>query len=173
MEARWVVFDPSRQTAPTPNPSSLASNARFEFRNEALSDKVDLLADQVAKLVSAINPVNHQQPSVGQPKSSYALAASQHAPKPTQASSATQLSLRAQPRPSPRARSEASLTLLQQDPKNISGAGKTITKLIMSLNTVLKDANIKVSQSDTSPIVVPNIHHHPSHDLVVYLESQK
>lgn len=81
MEARQVVFDPNRQTAPAPNPSLLAANTCFEFWNNALSDKVDMLADQVAKLVSVINPEPRQQQQPGQKTGSYALAASKHAPK--------------------------------------------------------------------------------------------
>lgn len=173
MEARRVVFDPNRQTAPTPTPSSLAANARFKFRSDALSSKVDQLADQVAKLVSAISPDQRQAPRQTQAANSYALAASRHAPKGPQGPTTNQTSAKTQPRPNTRVRMEASLTLTQQDPKHISGAGKSITELIKSLNMVLKDNNIKLSPSDTSHMAVRNIHRHPSHDLVIYVESQK
>ncbi|KAH9813896.1 hypothetical protein DFH28DRAFT_895665, partial [Melampsora americana] len=170
MESRRVVFDPNRHTAPTPTFS--ASNAQFEFRHEALSEKVDTLTNQMAKLVSAIIPdQQHQQSQPGQPKSSYALAASKHAPKASQAPKNQQQGARADPKKSSRPRSEASLTLTQQDPKSIAGEGKSIPELIKTLNEILKTNNIKVELSDNSPILVRNIHRHPSGDLVIYVES--
>lgn len=62
MEARRVVFDPNRQTAPSPSPSTFAPNAQFEFRHDALSAKVDMLSDQMSKLVTAIMPDPQRQP---------------------------------------------------------------------------------------------------------------
>ncbi|KAH9812393.1 hypothetical protein DFH28DRAFT_852545, partial [Melampsora americana] len=102
MEARWVVFDPSRQTASSP--SSFATNAQFEFQHEVLSEKVDTLTSQMAQLVSAIMPNQEKQKSqpttFGQPTSSYALAASKHAPRLTQAPKNNQQSNQAQPKQS-------------------------------------------------------------------------
>ncbi|KAH9808241.1 hypothetical protein DFH28DRAFT_877128, partial [Melampsora americana] len=132
MEARRVVFDPNRQTAPTPTPSNLAPETQFEFRSETLSAKVESLADQVAKLVSTINPSQNQGPQPqqsGQRTGSYALAASKHAPKGAQAPNQSQKGRPAQPKQGAQPRTEASLTLVQQDPKNILGADKTIPDL--------------------------------------------
>ncbi|KAH9809093.1 hypothetical protein DFH28DRAFT_1134417 [Melampsora americana] len=176
MESRRVVFDPRRTTAPAPTSSSFASETQFEFRNADWSAKFDVLTDQIAKLVTTVEPNKQQQPQQKQPgqaKSSYASAASKHTPGTAQRPSQPHLSPRAQKENHTRPRSEAVLTLLQQDPKNISGAGKTIPELIKILNNILKDNHIKVSQDSVSPIAVRNIHRHPSNDLVIYLESPK
>ncbi|KAH9819521.1 hypothetical protein DFH28DRAFT_924865 [Melampsora americana] len=49
IEARHVVFDPSCSTTTAPTPSSLAPNAQFKLRSKSLLEKVNTLADQVAK----------------------------------------------------------------------------------------------------------------------------
>lgn len=175
MEARRVVFDPNCQTAPSPSPSSLNPHAQFEFRHESLSAKVDTLTEQVAKLVAVVVP-NHQQPpstQLGPAKSSYALAASAHAPRASSRSGPAQPSPRAPTRSHARPRSEACLTLTQQDPAHISGASKTIPEPIRSLNAVLKETDVRVTPEDAACITVRNIHRHPSNDLVVYLDSPK
>ncbi|KAH9811745.1 hypothetical protein DFH28DRAFT_899931, partial [Melampsora americana] len=172
-EARRVVFDPQRQTIPNPSPSSIAPNAQFEFKSDAWSEKIDALADQVAKLVSVITPDQQQQPpqTSSSNQSSYALAASKHAPKGAHPPKQQQPRPRTQQKQTNRPKTEASLTLNQMDPKVIAGEGKTIPELIKILNTILKEDNIKVSKDDAHPIVVRNIHRHPSNDLVIYLES--
>ncbi|KAH9808257.1 hypothetical protein DFH28DRAFT_910391, partial [Melampsora americana] len=173
-EARRVVFEPGRQTIPAPAPSSFAANAQFEFQSKSWTDKFDTLTNQVAKLVAVVSS-NPQQPEPnGQAKSSYALAASKHAPGVAQAPQPprpAQRSPPAQPKQNIRQRPETSLTLNQLDPMNIAGSGKSIPELIKDLNVILKTNNIKVSLDDTSPIVVRNIHRHPSGDLVLYLET--
>ncbi|KAH9821531.1 hypothetical protein DFH28DRAFT_882843, partial [Melampsora americana] len=163
-EARRVVFEPGRQTIPTPSPASAAISAQFDFRNNTLSDKVDAMAEQLAKLVSAAEGTPQQTPPGPQQKtaSSYALAASKHAPK-------ANAGPRAQPRqtgkefPHPghrahshRPKAEHSITLSQKDPANIAGRDETISELIKKFNRVLKDNNIKLTLDDASPIIVRN-----------------
>ncbi|KAH9818399.1 hypothetical protein DFH28DRAFT_888393, partial [Melampsora americana] len=174
MEARRVVFDPNRQTAPAPTPFSLSSNAQFDFRSSVWSEKFDTLADQVAKLVSVVIPDQQQQSKhaqQGPATSSYALAASKHAPGASQPPKQAKSSPRAPPKQGARLKAEASLTLNQKDPKIIAGEGKTIPELMKILNSALKDNNVRVTPDDAAPIVVRNIHRHPSNDLVIYLES--
>ncbi|KAH9812915.1 hypothetical protein DFH28DRAFT_898073, partial [Melampsora americana] len=173
-EARRVVFEPGRQTIPTPPTSSFAANAQFEFQNKNWAEKFDTLANQVAKLVSAVSPDNQQPSTNKQARSSYALAASKHAPGATQAPQpprAAQPKQRAQPKHTPRPKLETSLTLHQQDPMNMACSGKSIPDLIQDVNLILKTSNIKISPDDAGPITVRNIHRHPSGDLVLYLET--
>ncbi|KAH9807807.1 hypothetical protein DFH28DRAFT_912576, partial [Melampsora americana] len=172
-EARRVVFEPGRQTAPTPSLSSAASFAQFDFRNSTLADKVDAMAEQLAQLVSAAKPPQQQSPHRPQQQStgSYASAASKHAPGANSTPHPKGHSQRAQQKTSPRPKAEHAITLSQRDPANIAGAGKSIPELIRQFNSVLAEKNIKRTLDDKSPIVVRNIHRHPSGDLVIYLES--
>lgn len=176
MEARRVVFDPSRQTIPAPSASSLAPSAQFELRNDRLVSRLDSLAEQVAKLVSVVTPDQQQQPRAArtsQATAPYALAASKHAPSAAQNPVPAQANTRVQQKQPARAKLETSITLTQLDPRNISGAGKTVPELIRSFNAVLKENNIKIGPDDASCIVARNIHRHPSNDLVIYLDSPK
>ncbi|KAH9808026.1 hypothetical protein DFH28DRAFT_911610, partial [Melampsora americana] len=187
-EARRVVFEPCRQTALNPSPSSAAATAQFEFRNNTLADKVVAMAEQLEKLVTATESSHQlgQQHPQQKAKGSYALAASKHAPGAGVASLPNQQGFHAQskhtgtgssqgPRAhtqqAPRPKAEHSITLSQKDPANIAGADMTIAELIKQFNGVLKEKNIKQTLNDKSSIVVRNIHRHPSKDLVVYLES--
>ncbi|KAH9822194.1 hypothetical protein DFH28DRAFT_947898 [Melampsora americana] len=174
-EARRVVFEPGQHTAPTPSSSSAAAIAQFEFRNNSLSDKVDAMTKQLAQLISAAKlPQQQGQKRPQQPvMNSYALAASKHAPGTEPASQPKQQGQRAQHRTNPCPKAEHSVTLSQRDPANIAGAGKTISELIRQFNSLLVEKNIKHTLDNKSPIAVRNIHHHPSGDLVIYLESQK
>ncbi|KAH9823469.1 hypothetical protein DFH28DRAFT_880698, partial [Melampsora americana] len=78
-EARRVVFEPGRQTIPNP---SISPASQFDFRVSTISDKLDLVVEQLSKL--GTSSAAGDKPS-GRPNGkSYALAASQHAPKPSQ-----------------------------------------------------------------------------------------
>lgn len=60
-EARRVVFKPGRQTVPNP---SISSSSQFEFRVSSISDKLDMVVEQLSKLGS--NPSG--PPSGSQPQ---------------------------------------------------------------------------------------------------------
>lgn len=170
-EARRVVFEPGRQTAP--NPSSSPSS-QFDFRVSTISEKMDMVVEQLAKLGQA--PRNPRAANQTPPSKSYALAASKHAPSAANAAPQTDP---ARSKPSARAktsgipRSDHSITLNQHNPANIAGSERSIPDLIKYLNTQLKACKIRVKPDDLTEIEVRNIHRRPSGDLVLYLDNAK
>ncbi|KAH9822990.1 hypothetical protein DFH28DRAFT_1118338 [Melampsora americana] len=163
----------ARQHPPPSSSSSFAANAQFEFRNNTLIDKVNVMADQIAKLVSVSETNQQQQPPTPAAQNSYASAASKKASGPSQGTKRAQTNPQSRHKQPERPKVDHSVTLNHQDPSNITGAGISIPELIKQFNAVLKDNNIKQNSEDKSSIMVRNIHRHPSGDLVIYLESQK
>lgn len=117
-EAQQVVLEPGRQTVPPP---SIPSSSQFEFCISSISDKLDMVVEQLAKLGSTQGSSN-QTPTT----KSYALAASKHAPNAAKQTGPAQPKPKAQPKPSSRPRSDHSVTLNQRDPANIAGSDKSI-----------------------------------------------
>lgn len=167
-EARRVVFEPGRQTIASP---FTAPSSQFEFCVSSLSDKLDLVVEQLTKLGSFQNgPAPGKQ---AQAVKSYALAASKHAPEPATQTYGTRPARRAQPKPVVGPRPDHSITLNQRDPANIAGSDKSIPELIRYLNAQLKVCKVKLTPSDPTDIEFRNIHRHPSGDLVIYLDTAK
>ncbi|KAH9809589.1 hypothetical protein DFH28DRAFT_878141, partial [Melampsora americana] len=75
-EARRVVFEPGRQTIPNP---SISQSSQFDFRVSTISDKLDLVVEQLSKFGATSSA--GEKPAAQPINRSYALAASKHAPK--------------------------------------------------------------------------------------------
>ncbi|KAH9820348.1 hypothetical protein DFH28DRAFT_885302 [Melampsora americana] len=167
-EARRVVFEPGRQTIPNP---SISPASQFDFRVSTISDKLDLVVEQLSKM--GASAAASAKPT-GQPKGkSYALAASQHAPKAPQQQQSHEARTRAQPpKYAPKHKPDHSITLNQLDPANKAGSEKSIPELIKYFNAQLKACKVKLRPDDPNDVEVRNIHRHPSGDLVLYVDSR-
>ncbi|KAH9817110.1 hypothetical protein DFH28DRAFT_831338, partial [Melampsora americana] len=121
VESCRVVFEPGRQTAPPLSSSSFAANAQFEFRNNTLIDKINVMADQIAKLVSVSETNQQQQPPEPAAQNSYASAASKKASGASQGPKRAQTNPQSQQKQPERPKADHSVTLNHQDPSNITG----------------------------------------------------
>lgn len=170
-QTKRVLFRPGRQTAQhqiaaATRSAQAAPPSSFDFQLAELNTKLDALAEQVAALTTAI-----KKPTNGQAKTtSYALAASKHAPGIIDLTAKKQQKMAPAKKPaSPRP--TTTVTLSQTDRSQPVLTEQSMPRLLIALNSHLAEKQVKIHDTSKSVVEVKSIQRHTFNNLILHLES--
>lgn len=154
------LFPPSRRgPAPAPDPTQtlstgVASSTSFDFQSASVLESIKSLSEPVTKLTKDLAPhPSPPQPTRHPAASSYALVESRHAPGRQGGQQQPQAANRPkQTKPPQRGRTLNTVTLSQLNPATPALATKTTLHLVKVVNLVLKEANVRLKDTDKSSI---------------------
>ncbi|KAH9808099.1 hypothetical protein DFH28DRAFT_936557 [Melampsora americana] len=133
----------TRAAAPIMNPTSSSSNQNFDFQTNSMTEKLEVLSEQVAILTSHIMTDKPTRRANANATGSYAAAASKHAGNQQQGQNSGPKINKAAPKPQARKRLANTVTLVQTDKSKVALGDLSVTQLIQGFNMAFKANSIK------------------------------
>ncbi|EGG01648.1 uncharacterized protein MELLADRAFT_66852 [Melampsora larici-populina 98AG31] len=168
-----VLYEDARRKFTTPEALSGQPQKRsIIFKGRETEDKLDTIVEQLAILSNAIGQKNIPVPSKKTPTTSYALAASKHAPNNNHQTNTVPNKPKA---PTPKHPSKIKptnvITLSHTIGAEITHPNLSNAKLIQELNLAFRAYNVKMKPDDKDAIEIKSVRRHPSNDIDIYFET--